>query len=88
MINIKDSSKHVELTVEDNGYGIPEDDIKHVFERFYRVDQSRSRQSGGSGIGLAIVKAIIEAHKGKVDIESKLGVGTRIIIRIPKVIFL
>lgn len=71
------------IVVEDTGIGIPKESIPLIFERFYRVDKSRSRNIGGTGLGLSIVKHIIEAHKGKVWAESKYGVGSKFYIRIP-----
>lgn len=79
---IKDS-KYTTITVEDTGIGIPEESIPLIFERFYRVDKSRSRNIGGTGLGLSIVKHITEAHKGKVWVESKLGEGSKFFIKIP-----
>jgi len=64
------------VEVRDNGIGIPEDNIKRVFERFYRTDQSRSRDKGGTGLGLAIVKHIIEAHRQTISVRSNIGEGT------------
>ena len=64
------------LTVEDNGEGIPAADLPHVFERLYRVDRSRNRGTGGAGIGLAIAKAIVEAHRGTLDARSEEGKGS------------
>jgi len=66
----------VVTTVKDNGDGIPESDIARIFERFYRVDKSRSREKGGTGLGLAIVKHIMEGHKSKVNVKSKEGEGS------------
>ncbi|MDM7273609.1 sensor histidine kinase [Sulfurihydrogenibium azorense] len=79
---VKDS-KYTTITVEDTGIGIPEESIPLIFERFYRVDKSRSRNIGGTGLGLSIVKHITEAHKGKVWVESKLGEGSKFFIKIP-----
>lgn len=62
--------------VKDNGEGIPSDDVKRIFERFYRVDKSRSREKGGTGLGLAIVKHILEEHKSKIEVESTFGKGS------------
>ena len=70
------------ITVKDTGIGIPEEDIDRVFERFYRVDKSRSRDTGGTGLGLAIVKHIVELHNGKIEIESKISVGTEMKVRL------
>lgn len=83
-ISLEDNLNTTTLTVKDNGIGIPKKDLPYVFERFYRADQSRNRLTGGSGIGLAIVKAIIEAHDGIVTIESELNVGTEVKVVIPK----
>jgi two-component system sensor histidine kinase BaeS len=64
------------LTVEDNGEGIPAEDLPHVFERFYRVDRSRNRGTGGAGIGLAITRAVVEAHHGSMEAKSVEGRGS------------
>lgn len=73
----------VELIVKDEGDGIPPEHIPRLTERFYRVDTARSRQMGGTGLGLAIVKHIVERHRGQLRIESQIGVGTSVIIRLP-----
>jgi anti-sigma regulatory factor (Ser/Thr protein kinase) len=73
----------VTIAVEDTGIGIPQDAIPHVFERFYRVDHSRTGGTGGTGIGLAIVKHLVERHDGDVWITSELGAGTRVTFRLP-----
>ena len=64
------------IRVTDNGEGIPQQHIPRLFERFYRVDQSRNRKEGGSGLGLAIVKHIIEGHEERIYVESATGVGS------------
>jgi heavy metal sensor kinase len=71
------------LEVNDNGVGIPAEAAPHIFERFYRVDKARSRQMGGSGLGLSIVKAIVTAHGGQVKVESVEGGGSRFFVELP-----
>ena len=73
----------IEIMVEDNGAGIPAEDLPHVFDRFYRVDKARSRRYGGTGLGLSIVKHIVTLHGGTVRAESTLQMSTRIIISLP-----
>ena len=73
----------VVLTVADHGPGIPREHLPRLTERFYRVDAARSRESGGTGLGLAIVKHIIERHRGALEIDSTLGVGTTVRVRLP-----
>jgi signal transduction histidine kinase len=71
------------ILIADNGVGIPADDQRHIFERFYRVDASRSRHSGGSGIGLALTSEIVRRHGGSVDVTSEPGYGSTFTIRLP-----
>jgi two-component system phosphate regulon sensor histidine kinase PhoR len=73
----------VEVRVSDNGMGIPAADLPHIFERFYRVDKGRGRVSGGTGLGLSIVKQMMQSHHGTVTVESELGKGTTIVLRLP-----
>ena len=73
----------LEITVSDDGPGIPPDELEQIFERFHRVDGSRSRDSGGSGLGLAIARAITEAHGGRIRAESAPGQGATFRIELP-----
>ena len=77
------SGSQVQVTVRDSGPGIPEEDLPHIFERFYRVDKSRSRATGGVGLGLTIAKRLMEAHGGSLQVKSKVGVGTEFIASLP-----
>jgi two-component system sensor histidine kinase SenX3 len=79
----RDDGHGAQITVADQGIGIPERDLERIFERFYRVDPARSRATGGTGLGLAIVKHVVAAHGGKVTVWSKEGVGSAFTIRLP-----
>ena len=80
MVSLKKNKKRVELRIVDTGIGIEEDELEHIFERFYKVDKARSRQSSGAGLGLSIVQEIVKLHQGRIDIKSKLNKGTEISI--------
>ena len=71
------------LEIKDTGVGIPEDSLSHIFERFYRVDKARSRSTGGSGLGLSIVRSMVERNHGRIDVASKLGIGTTFTLAFP-----
>ncbi|MGN8774344.1 sensor histidine kinase [Candidatus Weimeria sp. HCP3S3_B5] len=71
------------ISIEDNGMGIPKDSIEHIFDRFYRVDKSHSREIGGTGLGLAITKNAIDMHRGLIKVHSEVGEGTTFDVRVP-----
>jgi signal transduction histidine kinase len=71
------------ISVTDEGAGIADEDLPHVFDRFWRADRSRSRDTGGSGLGLAIVRQIAEAHAGSVTVTSRVGAGSTFTLRLP-----
>lgn len=71
------------IKIIDNGIGIPEEDLNRIFERFYRVDKSRTRELGGSGLGLSIAKEVLDKNGGSIDIKSEVGKGTEVVIKIP-----
>ncbi|WP_149094039.1 sensor histidine kinase [Paenibacillus terrae] len=83
-IVLSTEAKHVQIRVKDNGIGIPEGEVKRVFERFYRVDSSRHRKTGGTGLGLPIAKAITDAHQGTIRMESVEGKGSEVIVTLPQ----
>ncbi|MDT8718653.1 HAMP domain-containing histidine kinase [Clostridium sp. 19966] len=84
VILLKEKQKLI-IKVIDNGIGIPEKDLPYIFERFYRSDLSRSKDTGGSGIGLTITKSFVEAHGGKIFVESKVNKGTAFTIELPSI---
>lgn len=82
-ISLNSDHQFFYIKVEDNGLGIPEDSVEHIFERFYRADKSHSREIGGTGLGLAITKSSIAMHNGEIKVRSKLGEGSTFDVRIP-----
>lgn len=82
-IRIEEEGSEVVLEITDRGIGIPPADLEHIFERFYTVDKARSRRLGGAGLGLSIVRTIIERHHGMISVSSELGTGTIFTIRLP-----
>ncbi len=83
-VGFRVDEKYVETTVEDTGEGIPAKDVHRIFERFYRVDKSRSREKGGTGLGLAIVKHIMEGHNSRVTVKSEPGKGSEFSFKLPR----
>jgi signal transduction histidine kinase len=83
-VQLADNDNSVMVTIEDNGIGIPKEDVERVFERFYRVDKAHSREVGGTGLGLSIAKHIVLAHKGEICIDSESGKGTKVLVTLPK----
>ncbi len=80
---MKNKRGSVLINVTDNGIGIPKEDVEHLFERFYRVEKSRTQDAGGTGLGLAIAKELVEAHGGNIKVESELHKGTSVTIELP-----
>ena len=78
-----EKAKYVHITVTDTGIGISKEDQQKIFDRFFRVDKARSREQGGSGLGLSICKWIVEAHQGKLSVESDIGKGSSFIVKLP-----
>jgi signal transduction histidine kinase len=83
-IHAKTDGERVKVSIRDTGEGIQPEDLPHIFERFYRGEKSRSRASGGAGLGLAIARGIVEAHGGKITVESAPGQGSTFIFTLPK----
>ena len=74
---------NVNIIVKDNGIGISPDDLPRIFDRFYRVDKARARKSGGNGIGLSLVKFLVELFGGQIEVQSTLGKGTAFTLTFP-----
>jgi two-component system phosphate regulon sensor histidine kinase PhoR len=81
---IEKDAGEIEFSIEDNGIGIPKEDLPRIFERFYRVDRGRSQELGGTGLGLSIVKHLVQAHRGRVWVESQPGKGSTFYFTLPK----
>ncbi|MEC2489841.1 sensor histidine kinase, partial [Bacillus cereus] len=77
--------KRISITIEDEGEGIPPEDLPHIFDRFYRVDKARTRSTGGTGLGLSIVKEIVELHDGNITVTSEVDYGSCFIISLPSI---
>jgi two-component system, OmpR family, sensor histidine kinase BaeS len=83
-VEVRGTPRETRVSVSDTGLGIAPQDIQHVFERFYRADISRNRTTGGTGIGLTLVKTIVEAHKGSIEVSSEVNKGTVFNLVFPK----
>ncbi|HEX6311472.1 MAG TPA: ATP-binding protein [Acidimicrobiia bacterium] len=83
-LDARDEGDFVSISVRDHGIGIPSRDLERIFERFYRVDRARSRTTGGIGLGLAIVRHVVQAHGGEVTVESREGEGSVFRLRLPR----
>jgi signal transduction histidine kinase len=84
-VSMEDQKPFTVIRIQDNGVGIPEDELPYVFEPFYRVDKSRSKDTGGYGLGLSLCKTVMEAHQGKIEIESSMNKGTTVSLFFPHV---
>lgn len=82
-LSLQKNGEYVELVVEDNGIGIPKEEIPHIFDRMYRVDKARASNIQGAGLGLSIVKWIVESHHGTIDVQSEVNKFTRFIVNLP-----
>ena len=82
---VEKDQREIQISVKDDGIGIPREDLPRIFERFYRVDKGRSQELGGTGLGLSIVKHIVQAHGGQVWAESEPGKGSTFYFTLPTV---
>lgn len=82
-ISLEKRASDVVVRIEDHGIGIPPEELAHIFEPFYRVDKSRSKETGGYGLGLSLCKTIMEAHAGKIEVQSRLKEGTTVLLHFP-----
>lgn len=83
-VSLSQNGGYVVITVDGSGTGIPEDDLEKVFDRFYRVEKSRSRKIGGSGSGLSVADEVIRLHGGRIEITSQTGMGATVAISLPE----
>jgi signal transduction histidine kinase len=83
-VAVEEAGEEAEVRVVDTGVGIPPEELPYIFERFYRVDKSRSRATGGTGLGLTIARRLVEAQGGRMRAESQVGRGSTFIFTLPK----
>ncbi|MDR4503518.1 MAG: heavy metal sensor histidine kinase [Candidatus Scalindua sp.] len=83
-ISLEERGREIFVRIEDTGIGIPETDLEKIFDRFFRVDPSRTRETGGSGLGLSICKNIVALHRGTIGVESKINSGTTVTVHLPR----
>ena len=84
LVRVDQKNSHAAISVKNTGLGIPPEDLPHIFDRFYRVDKSRSRSTGGVGLGLTITKHLVEAHGGTIEASSQEGQGTLMVVTLPQ----
>lgn len=82
-VSLNADHKFCYIEVADSGIGIPQEEVEHIFERFYRVDKSHSREIGGTGLGLSIARSAVVMHRGAVKVYSQIGEGTTFTVRLP-----
>ena len=82
-VTMKADGRNAVFAVKDTGVGIPEEDAKHIFDRFYRVDKARSRETGGTGLGLSIVRQMVQLHRGEIKVDSVFGKGSTFTVTLP-----
>jgi len=86
-VDVRQTAHNTVLRVKDTGIGIPDESVERIFERFYRVDKSRSKEVGGTGLGLSIVKHAVLVHGGKIEVNSDIGKGTEFIVSLPNKLY-
>ena len=85
VITVSEDEQFVITSVSDKGIGISEEDINHLFERFFRADKARNREIGGTGLGLSILARLAENYQGEIEVNSELGLGSTFTLKFPKI---